>query len=126
VDRKAAGQEMFFFGDVAEMRHRLGLSLSALSLILGVAVNTLYRWEGWGLLARLSPRNAEMVYLFCEAGEHALEEYPDFRERFMTTARAAQRLGISNEYFMKLYREDKLPLDKVHDFGILGLFVERS
>lgn len=117
-----AGQVAFFFGDLMDLRLRLGLSKMGLAEILGVSSVTIYRWEGYGALARLNDVNAEQVDLFCQAAEKALEDYPDFPERFVTLARAAQYAGVTQEWLMARIRDGSVT---AHDFGILGLFIKR-
>jgi transcriptional regulator with XRE-family HTH domain len=119
------GQDYFFFGDLSRYRTRLGLSKAGLAEILGVSVYTLYRWEGWGMLTKLTPRNEAAVAQFIKAAQAALMEFPDFADKFMTFAQAAQYRGVTNEYLLQLYREDSLFFDEVEDFGELGLFVRR-
>lgn len=118
-----AGRLAFFLGDLHAYRIRLGLSKMALAEILGVVIGTLYRWEGHDMLAKPSDRNAEQVTLFIQAAEKALEDYPDFPERFMTLARFAQTMGMTQEYVVDLIRDGHV---SVFDFEMLGLFFERT
>jgi transcriptional regulator with XRE-family HTH domain len=109
-----------FSGEMTEMRKRLGLSKAALADILGISVTSLYRWESYGALDQLNERNAEAVAAFMEAGTKALDEFPDFAERFTTLGQGAQKLGLTQEWVLHLTRTGQL---KSHDFGVLGLFV---
>lgn len=120
---REAGQQAFFFGELMELRLRLGLSKTALSEILGVSTMSLYRWEGFGPLSKLNNTNAEKVDLFCRAARQVLEDIPDFRERYMTFAIAAQRMGVPNEVLFAAYRSGAF---QAEDFGMLGLFVQRN
>lgn len=122
VIERISGRDAFFFGHLMEYRQRLGLSKQGLADILGVNINTLYRWEGPGMLAHINDRNSEQVHLFCNAAQKALEDYPDFRERFLTIARSAQWRGVTQEWMLDRVREGSID---VWDFGFLGLFVLR-
>jgi len=123
VDAIEKGRLAFFLGDLHTYRIRLGLSKMALAEILGVVIGTLYRWEGFDMMAKLSDRNAEQVALFCIAAEKTLEDYPDFPERFMTLARFAQTMGMTQEFALDLIRAGRVPAT---DFGMLGLFIQRG
>lgn len=114
------GRWAMFSGEMTEMRKRLGLSKAALADILGISVTSLYRWESYGALDQLNERNAEAVAAFMEAGTKALDEFPDFAERFTTLGQGAQKLGLTQEWVLHLTRTGQL---KSHDFGVLGLFV---
>lgn len=119
---RISGRDAFFYGHMMEYRQRLGLTKQGLADILGVSINTLYRWEGPGMLAHLNDRNSEQVHLFCIAAQQALEDYPDFPERFLTLARGAQWRGVTQEWMLECVREGGI---EVWDFGFLGLFVLR-
>lgn len=120
---KESGQEAFFFGELMALRLRLGLSKQGLADILGVSVTTLYRWEGPGMLDRLNDRNAERVDEFVNVAMDVLHEMPDFSERYITLAQAAQRLGLTSEYLLDLCRKHWVPGE---DFGMLGMFVRKE
>lgn len=122
-DPLTSGRWAMFSGDMATMRERLGLSKMALAEILGVSAATLYRWESYGAMDQLNDRNAEAVALFMEAGTRALDEYPDFAERFQTLAVTAQYMGLTQEWLLQLYRAGEI---RLHDFDELGLFSERK
>lgn len=113
------GQQAFFMGELTAYRKRLGLSKAALAEILGVSLNTLYRWESHAMLAKLNDRNAEMVAQFCRTAEETLQFYPDFAERYVTLARRAQYLGVTQEFLFREYRDGVV---KAEEFGMLGIF----
>lgn len=119
-----AGQQAFFLGELTEMRLRLGLSKQALADILDVAIATLYRWESYGPLGRLNDSNAERVDLFVRAAQAALVDVPDFREHYITLAKAAQHLGFTQELLFSKYREGAVPM--AEDFGFLGIFISHA
>jgi DNA-binding XRE family transcriptional regulator len=123
MDSREAGREAFFFGHLSDLRLRLGLSKAAMAEILGVSTMTLYRWESYGMLDRLNNRNAEKVDEFCTVALNVLEAYPDFKERFVTFAIAAQKMGITQELLFHAYREG---IVNGWDFGVLGLFLHRN
>jgi DNA-binding XRE family transcriptional regulator len=123
MDSREAGREAVFFGHLTELRLKLGLSKAALAEILGVSTMTLYRWESYGMLDKLNNRNAEKVDEFCQTASALLEMYPDFKERFVTFAIAAQKMGITHELLFHFHREG---IVKGLDFGILGLFLPRK
>lgn len=116
---RQAGQDSFFFGELMDLRLKLGLSKTGLAEILGVSTMTIYRWESYGPLSRLTGRNAEMVDIFCSEARKVLEEIPDFGERFITAARLAQYRGVTHEHLLDQYRRGFIHLE---DFGVLGLF----
>jgi hypothetical protein len=116
------GRDAFFFGTLMEYRQKLGLSKQGLADILGVSTNTLYRWDGPGMLAHINDRNAAIIDEFCAAANLVLQEYPDFAERFLTVARSAQWRGVTQEWMFERIREGTVD---VWDFGFLGLFVQR-
>lgn len=118
-DPVAAGRWAMFSGEMTEMRVRLGLSKAALAQILDISVTSLYRWETYGALDQLNSLNAERVFLFMDAARVALDEFPDFAERFQTLAVTAQKMGVTQEWVLNLYRVGEV---KLHDFGFLGLF----
>lgn len=122
-DPIAYGRLSFMLGSIHDYRMALGLSKAAVADILGVSITTLYRWESYGMLSKLNDRNAEMVTLFCNAARAALDEYPDFTDRFITHAVASQRLGVTHEWLLRLYREGRT---NGEDFGILGIFYPKE
>jgi len=122
TDPISRGRWAMFSGEMTEMRTRLGLSKAALADILGIAVTSLYRWETYGALDQLNERNAEAVAAFMDAGTKALDEFPDFRERFVTLAVASQKAGITQEVLLARIRKDQ---SYSYDFGFLGVLTDR-
>jgi transcriptional regulator with XRE-family HTH domain len=120
------GRDRFFFGDLMDARHKLGLSKVFLADILGVSPGSLYRWETHGMMARLNARNAEMVSIFLDEADRILEEFPDFPERFVTYPLVAQRMGVPTEWLLEKFRQMPRVAELTFDAGVLGLFVERS
>jgi len=123
MEHREIGREAVLFGYLGDLRLKLGLSKAALAEILGVSTMTLYRWESYGMLDKLTHRNAERVDEFCTVAWNVLDAYPDFKDRFITFAIAAQKMGVTQELLFHAYREG---IVNGFDFGMLGLFMHRN
>lgn len=117
------GRDYMFFGDMMAYRVKLGLSKAVLADIIGVGLPTLYRWETWGPLSKLTNKNAESVTRFIHEADKVLQDFPNFAERFISLGPAVQKMGLTQEIVLGAINKEII---WAWDFGLLGLFFERT
>jgi transcriptional regulator with XRE-family HTH domain len=122
------GRQIAESGDLRRLRERLGLTRTAMSVLLNVSAMTYSQWEKppGEARRRMWTSTAEKIARFYDAATVQLNEMQDAGvdlARLIPFHLAATLLGIPQELLFQRYRDGVVT---GVDLGILGLWMERD
>lgn len=119
------GLELIMSGKLKELRHRLGLSPSAMASLLYVSPITYGRWENPQPGQRMWNKTAERLDRMYNAALpqiELLESQGNDLTQLIPLRVAAGLMGVPMEVLTDRYRNHEM---RAIDFGVLGLWVHR-
>lgn len=125
ISNVVRGRQIVLSGQLRELREKLGLSRTAMAVLLYASPITYAQWETRPE-ARMWAATAEKIAKFYDAATFQLQAAEEDGVDMSTMYPfhiAATLLGVSHELLLRKYREGEV---HATDLGILGLWVDKA